>query len=211
MKTNLSVLFSSRWQFTSTLVLLLLLLVGAGVAVNWGTTPSNTETADAQPAPLKVVSPDELQGAATTLHSSPTPGVGCRRVESAMQYEGVPDPESSMVLTDASSSVAGSTKAQNAAAETVFQYPLVFVPINPEALTPTIQAAVTQLQKEFVEAIGDTQDPNDPAYQQRWLEAQRKADASFRVMFGWMAFNEMQLGRAQEAYLQLRSQHSSNP
>jgi hypothetical protein len=83
-----------------------------------------------------------------------------------------------------------------------FQLPLAFQPVNPEALNPVIQSKLTQLQDEFTEAIGDTTDPADPTYQKRWISAQIQSDMQYRALFGQMAFQEMQIQRAQSASTQ---------
>jgi len=85
------------------------------------------------------------------------------------------------------------------AADTRFQLPLAFQPVNSEALTPAIQNKLTQLQEQFVQAIGDTRNPADPAFQNRWMTAQIEADMQYRALFGWSAFEEMEIQRAQSA------------
>ena len=80
-----------------------------------------------------------------------------------------------------------------------FQLPLAFQPVNSEALTPAIQNKLTQLQEQFVQAIGDTRNPADPAFQNRWMTAQIEADMQYRALFGWSAFEEMEIQRAQSA------------
>lgn len=88
------------------------------------------------------------------------------------------------------------------AADARFQLPLAFQPVNPEALTPAIQNKLTQLQEQFVQAVGNTTDPTDPTYQNRWITAQIQSDMQYRALFGQMAFQEMQIQRAQSAYTQ---------
>jgi hypothetical protein len=83
-----------------------------------------------------------------------------------------------------------------------FQLPLAFQPVNPEALTPAVQNRLTQLQEQFVQAIGDNRNPTDPAFQNRWMNAQIEADMQYRALFGQMAFEEMQAQRAQSASTQ---------
>jgi hypothetical protein len=87
-------------------------------------------------------------------------------------------------------------------ADTRFQLPLAFQPVNPEALTPATQNKLTQLQQQFVQAIGDTTNPADPTYQNRWITAQIQSDMQYRALFGQMAFQEMQIQRAQGASTQ---------
>jgi hypothetical protein len=80
-----------------------------------------------------------------------------------------------------------------------FRMPLAFVPVNPNAATPAVETKIAQLQEQFVQAIGDTQNPTDPVFQNRWLTAQIQADMQYRAFFGQMAFQEMQLQQAQSA------------
>jgi hypothetical protein len=78
--------------------------------------------------------------------------------------------------------------------------PLVFV-VDPKNLTPVQQAAVAQIQDQFLKTIGNAnQDPADPAYAARWMNAQYTADQSYKAFFGWPAFEQMQLERAMNSY-----------
>ena len=46
-----------------------------------------------------------------------------------------------------------------------------------------------KLQDEFIEAIGGPdQNPDDPAYRARWVEAQQLSDATFKARYGTAAF-----------------------
>ncbi len=85
-----------------------------------------------------------------------------------------------------------------------FRLPLAFQPVNPEALTPAVQNKLTELQDQFVPALADNQNPTDPAYQDRWMTAQAEADVKYRAFFGWMAFEEMETERAQNAVNEAR-------
>ncbi len=78
-----------------------------------------------------------------------------------------------------------------------FLPPLVYEPVNPEALTPAAADKITDLQRQFAAAVGDDKDPTNPAYQRRWITAQVDADTRYRALFGWQAFAEMQAQRAQ--------------
>ncbi len=60
--------------------------------------------------------------------------------------------------------------------------------------TPQQLAQLESLRQEFVNDVGGTnQDPNDPAYLQRWREAQPANDGRFKMLFGWQAFVQQQL------------------
>ncbi|HVM59334.1 MAG TPA: hypothetical protein VMV72_00570 [Verrucomicrobiae bacterium] len=81
-----------------------------------------------------------------------------------------------------------------------FRLPLVFQPVNPQALTPAIQDKLTQLQDQFVKEVGgDGPDPTDRAYQERWLTAQEIADERFRAQFGYAAYEELEAQQVQNA------------
>lgn len=62
------------------------------------------------------------------------------------------------------------------------------------APTPSQADALAALRQDFLSAIGGaSQDPNDPAYLQRWLRAQRESDEQFRLLFGNSAFLAFQM------------------
>jgi hypothetical protein len=82
--------------------------------------------------------------------------------------------------------------------------PLAFT-VNPRNLTPAQQIALAAIQDQFLKAIGDAdQNPADPAYNERWRNAQNIADQTYRADFGWTAFVQMQVERAQNSYTEIR-------
>jgi hypothetical protein len=82
--------------------------------------------------------------------------------------------------------------------------PLAFT-VNPRNLTPAQQIALARIQDQFLKAIGDAdQNPADPAYNERWRNAQNIADQTYRADFGWTAFVQMQVERAQNSYTEIR-------
>lgn len=84
--------------------------------------------------------------------------------------------------------------------------PLVFI-VDPKNLPPQQQAALAAIQDQFLKAIGDAnQDLTDPAYLERWLKAQKAADQTYKAMFGWAAFNQLQLVRARNSYTEIQLQ-----
>lgn len=84
--------------------------------------------------------------------------------------------------------------------------PLAFTAV-PQDLTPEQQTALAKIQEQFFQAIGDAnQDPADPAYQKRWLDAQSIADQKFKALFGWTAFSQMQVERAMNSYAEIQLQ-----
>jgi hypothetical protein len=69
--------------------------------------------------------------------------------------------------------------------------PLAFVPLPPgvAADNPRLAAAVQALQQNFVDAMGGpNQDPNDPAYYQRWITAQQNNDELYHLQIGDQAY-----------------------
>jgi hypothetical protein len=74
--------------------------------------------------------------------------------------------------------------------------PLVFQDIDPAALNLSSGQlqAIDNLQQWFVNEVGGLgQDPNDPAYKERWLKAQSQMDDMTRGMLGVNAFQRYQL------------------
>jgi hypothetical protein len=64
--------------------------------------------------------------------------------------------------------------------------PLAFRPLPPAlaAANPRLADALRGLQQDFVDAVGPSQNPNDPAYYQRWVAAQAAIDERFRLLVG---------------------------
>jgi hypothetical protein len=82
--------------------------------------------------------------------------------------------------------------------------PLAFT-VDPKNLTPQQQTVLAAIQNQFLKAIGDAnQDPADPAYSQRWMNAQSIADQTYRADFGWTAFTQMQVERAGNSYTEIQ-------
>ena len=69
--------------------------------------------------------------------------------------------------------------------------PLAFLPQAPEvaAANPDLAGGLQALQQNFVNAVGGpNQDPNDPSYYQRWINAQMASDEQYRLLVGNQAF-----------------------
>jgi hypothetical protein len=67
------------------------------------------------------------------------------------------------------------------------EMPLVFQDVDPSALhlTDSQAAIINEIRQDFLQQVGGpNQDPNDPAYRQRWLPAQRQADDMLKGMLG---------------------------
>ena len=74
-----------------------------------------------------------------------------------------------------------------------------------QATTPEQRAIADQITQKFVEAVGPTpQDPNDPAYRQRWDAAVQMSDKAYADHFGARALQKRQI----EAAVQLAQQQA---
>ncbi len=59
------------------------------------------------------------------------------------------------------------------------------------------QAALAQVQQQFIQALGGTsQNPQDPAYLAQWQMAQEESDDATRASLGWQALNDLQMALA---------------
>jgi len=82
--------------------------------------------------------------------------------------------------------------------------PLVLQPVDPSGLNLNSQQAqvVSDLRQRFIEEVGGPyQDPNDPAYSQRWQASQPQADLDLRGMIGiraWEGYQMAAWAKAQE-------------
>lgn len=78
-------------------------------------------------------------------------------------------------------------------------YPLVLQKVNLDALglSDDQKQVIAQLQQQFIDAIGGPyQDPNDPAYLQRWQKAQPESDDMFKALLGIGIYQNYQLAAA---------------
>jgi hypothetical protein len=83
--------------------------------------------------------------------------------------------------------------------------PLVFA-VDAKNLTPLQQAALAAIQDQFLKTVGDpNQNPDDAAYAKSWMDAQAKADQSYKLFFGYQAFSQMQLKRGMNSYTEIQS------
>ena len=74
--------------------------------------------------------------------------------------------------------------------------PLIFQNVDPQNLnlSPDQIQAIANLRQEFWDQIGGpNQDPNDPAYRERWEKAQPEMDSMLRGMIGTTAFQRYQM------------------
>ncbi len=74
------------------------------------------------------------------------------------------------------------------------QVPVVLEEAVRQVVDPEQRDSLRTLQNEFVDAIGETsQDPADPAYQERWQVAQVYSDQRFKTLFGYQAYLRAQI------------------
>ena len=116
------------------------------------------------------------------------------------------DQEASAVtaLLAAPSAAANTTSAPPAA----ISLPLAFHEIDPSVvnLNPEQAQAVNDLRQKFIQDVGGlNQDPNDPAYSQRWQASQPQADLDLCGMLGINAFQSYQIAAWAKAHDQTPS------
>jgi hypothetical protein len=85
--------------------------------------------------------------------------------------------------------------------------PLVFANADPASLqlNEAQMEAVNQVRQQFQQEIG-VQDPSDPAYHQRWIAAQRRADDTLRGLLGSKVYIQFQVQAANRIPRTLESQ-----
>ena len=86
--------------------------------------------------------------------------------------------------------------------------PLVFHEIDPSVVNLNAQQTqvVNDLRQQFIQDVGGpNQDPNDPAYSQRWLASQPQADLDLCGMLGINAFQSYQIAAWAKAHDQTPS------
>ena len=88
--------------------------------------------------------------------------------------------------------------------------PLVFHEVDPSVvnLNPQQAQLVDDLRQKFIQDVGGpNQDPNDPAYSQRWQTNQPQADLDLCGMLGIYAFQSYQIA----AWAKANAQTTSSP
>lgn len=103
-----------------------------------------------------------------------------------------PTSDSALTSTSAPSAPARSTRFKPIEPE----LPLVFQPVETASLSLDAgqRQALDTLQQWFIEQLGgEHQDPADPGYRERWLNAQSQMDDLTRGMIGVNAFQDYQL------------------
>jgi hypothetical protein len=101
-----------------------------------------------------------------------------------------------------------SSRSARQATPATISFPLVFQDIDPSVLRLNSQQAqvVNDLRQTFIQAVGGpNQDPNDPAYSQRWQASQPQADLDLRGMIGISAWEGYQIAAWAKAHDQTPS------
>ena len=78
-------------------------------------------------------------------------------------------------------------------------FPLVLQKVDLDALglSDDQKQVIAQIQKQFIDQIGGPyQDPDDPAYHERWQKAQPQSDDMLKAMLGTTIFENYQLAAA---------------
>ncbi|SPE55817.1 exported hypothetical protein [Verrucomicrobia bacterium] len=117
------------------------------------------------------------------------------RNEEATTLAALLGPESSSAQAVASASAPASAKRRSSETASP-SWPLVFQSLDPGAvpLSDRQLQVIDDLQQWFTGQVGGSdQDPNDPAYRERWLKAQPQVDDMMRGMIGVNAFEDYQL------------------
>jgi hypothetical protein len=88
------------------------------------------------------------------------------------------------------------SQARHERIETPAVMPLIFQPVDPMSLGlgPDQVQAIENLRRRFLDEIGGVgQDPNDPAYLERWQQSQPSIDDDLRGMIGVNAYQDYQV------------------
>lgn len=164
-------------------------------------------TAEAEPShvetPAAAMPKESSLASADTSIVAPAPSTPVSRAGAeAVAVSTVPSQIVAPPLARAVPSVGGGSPGNG---ETPMMNPPLAFTVDPKDLTPEQQTALAKIQDQFLKAIGDpNQNPDDPAYGQRWMTAQEIADQSYRAYFGWTAFSQMQLERARNTYTEIQ-------
>jgi hypothetical protein len=114
--------------------------------------------------------------------------------------------------SESTETVAATQRPARGPSDAPVTVPLVFQNIDPVAagLGTNMAGVVASVRQRFLQELGSQQDPNDPAYRERWKKAQADADSQLRGMIGLRAFQAYQY-RARVAAAQTVQQSGANP
>ena len=123
----------------------------------------------------------------TAASAGETPASNPTDAEASAQMASAAQPQAGTLLPPAPKSAA---------------LPLVFQPVDSAALnlTPSQMQVVNDLRQEFAATLnGSSQNPQDPAYQQVWQQAQTQSDAVLQVNLGYNRYMEYWAMRYQQS------------
>src|SRR5271165_1242860 len=112
---------------------------------------------------------------------------------------------SGITTLDPAKPAASSTPEASApepAQKTTAPLPLVFRSVDPNSMkiTPDQQKVIDRLQQSFLDQIGDAnQDPNDPAYRERWEQARPLIDQQLKAQLGQTFFLQYEAAAGQRS------------
>lgn len=149
-----------------------------GVPSSPGSATQESLATAATPLTSPSVPPLQENPSSVTMRRIATPSLPL--VYTADPAVGLSQPASTAAQSSVASSSAGASRA----------------PVVDATQAPTL----SELQQQFLNEIGGLdQDPSDPAYRERWLEAQKAADRQFRTFYGGQAYLQADVARAQQA------------
>jgi len=107
-------------------------------------------------------------------------------------------PQPGKTLDASTQFAASSAPARNLRArspDSVPSVPLVLqnVDLSSLKLNASELQTVDDLRQKFLQQVGSTQDPDDPAYRERWLKAQHECDDLLRGMLGTQTYMDYQV------------------
>jgi hypothetical protein len=151
----------------------------------------------------------------TSALAAEAPPSGSVRQESAgmtsmplvSQYA-APSPFTLNTRTSQAAAEATPSGAARQALPAAISLPLVFHEIDPSVvnLSPQQAQVVNDLRQKFIQDVGGpNQNPNDPAYSQRWQASQPQADLDLCGMLGINAFQSYQIAAWAKAHDQTLS------
>ena len=80
--------------------------------------------------------------------------------------------------------------------------PVAFREVNPAAvgLSSFQVANIDQMRSQFNQQVGASNNPSDPQYRERWVNAQIQLDDQLRAFLGTEMFNQYQIHAAQVSH-----------
>jgi hypothetical protein len=146
----------------------------------------------------------------TSALAAETPAPGSDRQEprnTALAFQAIqngdpPSRELGVTASDVAPGFPSSRSVRHTPPATI-SMPLVFHDVDPSVLTLNPQQAqvVNDLRQKFIAEVGGpNQDPNDPAYSQRWQTSQPAVDLDLWSMLGINAFQTYQIAAWAKAH-----------